>query len=75
MDYRDQLEMQTLPRDRNRDQLEDWLLWAAWQDAITYEEIEDRTGLNESEVVRWMRKNLSTKTFARWRKRTRTHGL
>ena len=36
----------------------DWVIWAAWADRITFEEIKEKTGNNESDVIKIMRKNL-----------------
>ena len=47
----------------------DWIIWAAWADRITFEEIKDKTGKNESEVIKLMRKNLKPNSFRLWRKR------
>ena len=47
----------------------DWIIWAAWADRITFEEIKDKTGKNESEVIKLMRKNLNPSSFRLWRKR------
>ncbi len=30
----------------------DWVIWAAWADRITFEEIEKKTGKTESEVIK-----------------------
>ena len=30
---------------------EDWIIWAGWADRITFEEIEKKTGKNESQVI------------------------
>ena len=55
----------------------DWVIWAAWADRITFEEIEQKTGKTESEVIKIMRKNLKPKSFKIWRERvsgrTRKH--
>ena len=32
----------------------DWVIWAAWADRITFEEIEKKTGKTESEVIKIM---------------------
>jgi uncharacterized protein (TIGR03643 family) len=48
---------------------EDWVIWAAWADRITFEEIYERTGLTESEVIYKMRSTLKPQSFKRWRKR------
>ena len=47
----------------------DWIIWAAWADRITFEEIKDKTGKNESEVIKLMRKNLKPSSFRLLRKR------
>ena len=48
---------------------DNWLIWAAWADRITFEEIKEKTGKNESEVIKIMRKNLKPNSFRLWRKR------
>ena len=47
----------------------DWIIWAAWADRITFEEIRDKTGKTESDVIKLMRKNLKPSSFRLWRKR------
>ena len=47
----------------------DWVIWAAWADRITFEEIREKTGKTESEVIKLMRKNLKPSSFRLWRKR------
>ena len=47
----------------------DWVIWAAWADRITFEEIKEKTGNNESDVIKIMRKNLKPSAFRLWRKR------
>ena len=47
----------------------DWVIWAAWADRISFEEIRERSGLRESEVIRVMRRELSPRSFRLWRKR------
>mgnify|MGYP000058708857 CR=1 FL=1 len=37
---------------------ENWIIWAGWADRITFEEIKEKTGKNESEVIKLMRKNI-----------------
>ena len=49
-----------------------WLVWAAWADRITFEEIREKTQLSESEVIRRMRGRVSPRDFRRWRKRANT---
>ena len=48
---------------------DDWIIWAAWADRITFEEIKEKTGRNESEVIKIMRRNLKPGSFKLWRKR------
>lgn len=48
---------------------EDWVIWAAWADRITFEEIKEQTGMNEHEVIALMRRSLKRSSFRRWRKR------
>ena len=47
----------------------DWIIWAAWADRITFEEIFEKTGKTEAEVIKFMRKNLKPSRFRLWRKR------
>jgi hypothetical protein len=42
---------------------EDWIIWAAWADRITFEEIFKITGKKESDVIRIMRNNLKASSF------------
>ena len=53
----------------------DWIIWAAWADRITFEEIYEKTGLKESQVIRLMRKNLKPSSFKSWRKRANTRSI
>ena len=48
---------------------ENWVIWAAWADRITFEEIKEKTGKTESDVIKIMRKNLKSGSFRLWRKR------
>jgi uncharacterized protein (TIGR03643 family) len=41
----------------------------AWEDRTTFEEIEERTGLTEKEVITVMRRELKPSSFRMWRKR------
>ena len=34
------------------------VIWAAWADRITFEEIKEKTGKTESDVIKLMRKTL-----------------
>ena len=41
----------------------DWVIWAAWADRITFEEIEKKTGYKESDVIKIMRRSLKPSSF------------
>ena len=41
----------------------DWVIWAAWADRITFEEIEEKTGNTESQVIKIMRRSLKPSSF------------
>ena len=47
----------------------DWVIWAAWADRVTFEEIENKTGYKESDVIKIMRRSLKPLSFRLWRKR------
>ena len=47
----------------------DWVIWAAWADRITFEEIEKKTGYREPDVIKIMRRSLKPSSFRLWRKR------
>jgi uncharacterized protein (TIGR03643 family) len=47
----------------------DLVIWAAWADRITFEEIEKKTGYRESDVIKIMRRSLKPSSFRLWRKR------
>ena len=47
----------------------DWIIWAAWADRITFEEIREKTGKSETDVIKLMRKSLKPGSFRLWRKR------
>ena len=53
----------------------DWVIWAAWADRITFEEIKKKTSMSESEVIKVMRRTLKRSSFKLWRKRVRTKSL
>ena len=48
-----------------------WVIWAAWADRITFEEIEKKTGLREKDVIKTMRKYWKFSSFKLWRKRVK----
>ena len=54
---------------------ENWIIWAAWADRITFEEIKEKTGRNESQVIKLMRKNLKRSSFKLWRKRVKNTSI
>ncbi len=43
----------------------------AWRDRISFDEIKKKTGLDEKEVIKLMRKKLKKKSYILWRKRVR----
>ena len=47
----------------------DRIIYLAWQDQITFEEIKKETGLSESDVIKVMRRSLKPSSFRLWRKR------
>ena len=47
----------------------DWIIWAAWADRITFEEIYEKTGQKEADVIKLMRRTLKTRSFKIWRER------
>ena len=53
----------------------DWIIWAAWADRITFEEIFEKTGKRESEVIKIMRRSLKPSSFRLWRKRVHTKSI
>tara|TARA_B100000029_G_scaffold297800_1_gene290970 strand:- start:546 stop:839 length:294 start_codon:yes stop_codon:yes gene_type:complete len=53
----------------------DWVIWAAWADRVTFEEIKKKTGKSESDVIKIMRKNLKPSSFRLWRKRVKQKSL
>ena len=54
---------------------DNWIIWAAWADRITFEEIKEKTGKTESEVIKIMRRNLKPSSFRLWRKRVHTKSI
>ena len=49
----------------------DDVIGMAWSDRISFDEIKKKTGLNEKEVIKLMRKKLKKKSYILWRKRVR----
>ena len=54
---------------------QNWIIWAAWADRITFEEIKEKTGKNESEVIKLMRKSLKPSSFKLWRQRVHNKSI
>ena len=53
----------------------DWVVWAAWADRVTFEEIKKRSGYSESDVIKLMRKKLKPSSFKLWRKRATSKSI
>ena len=53
----------------------DWIIWAAWADRVTFEEIYEKTGLSEKDVILVMRRSLKRKSFLRRRKRVYSQSI
>ena len=54
---------------------DNWVFWAAWADRITFEEIKEKTGKNENEVIKIMRRTLKASSFRLWRKRVHNKSI
>ena len=54
---------------------DNWIIWAAWADRITFEEIKEKTGKNENEVIKIMRRTLKPSSFRLWRKRVHNKSI
>lgn len=52
-----------------KDEVKDQVIRMAWEDRTTFDEIEEKTGLPEAEVIKVMRRSLKPGSFRRWRKR------
>ena len=52
-----------------------WVIWAAWADRITFEEIEKKTSYKESDVIKIMRRSLKPASFKLWRKRVKQKSI
>ncbi len=53
----------------------DWVIWAAWADRITFEDIKNKTGKSESDVIKIMRKSLKPSSFRLWRIRAKNKSI
>ena len=54
------------PEPKKKD--DNWIIWAAWADRVTFEEIKEKTGKTESDVIKLMRKTIKPGSFRLWRK-------
>ncbi|GAB5412461.1 MAG: hypothetical protein Cons2KO_00640 [Congregibacter sp.] len=52
----------------------DWVIWAAWADRVSFEEIKERSGYAEKDVIKLMRRELKPSSFRLWRKRVSGQG-
>ncbi len=53
----------------------EWVIWAAWADRITFEDIKKKTGKTEPEVIKIMRRSLKPSSFRLWRKRVNSQSI
>jgi len=54
---------------------DNWIIWAAWADRITFEEIKEKSGKNENKVIKIMRRTLKPSSFRLWRKRVHNKSI
>ena len=54
---------------------ENWVIWAAWADRITFEEIREKSGFTEGRVIKLMSKSLKPSSFRLWRKRVTSQSI
>ena len=52
-----------------------WVVWAAWADRITFEEIKEKSNFTEAQVIKLMRKELKPSSFRLWRKRVKNKSI
>ena len=52
-----------------------WVIWAAWADRITFEDIQKKTGKSETDVIKIMRRSLKPSSFRLWRKRVNSQSI
>ena len=53
----------------------DWVIWAAWADRVTFEEIKEKSGFTENQVIKIMRKSIKPSSFRLWRKRVNSQSI
>ncbi|WP_411826421.1 TIGR03643 family protein [Luteolibacter sp. AS25] len=51
------------------DQQRNQIIRMAWEDRSTFDEIKEKTGLAESDVIKLMRNEMKPSSFRMWRKR------
>ena len=54
---------------------QDWVVWAAWADRVTFEDIKSKTGMSEGDVIKLMRRSLKPSSFRLWRKRAKRQSI
>ena len=52
-----------------------WVIWAAWADRVTFEEIREKSNYTEAQVIKLMRKELKPSSFRLWRKRVKNKSI
>ena len=58
-----------LMENKNNIEFIDKIISLAWSDKISFEHIYSKMGVQESEVIKIMRKELKSNSFKNWRKR------
>ena len=53
----------------------DWVIWAAWADRVTFEEIQEVSGLTEADVITLMRRSLKRSRCGEKRARASSQSL
>ena len=66
---------QTKTKNPEPKKISDWIIWAAWADRITFEEIREKTGYTEGEVIKIMRRSVKPSSFKLWRKRVSSKSI
>ena len=61
------------PEPKEKD--DNWVIWAAWADRVTFEEIKEKSGFKEAEVIKLMRSQLKPSSFRLWRKRVKNKSI
>ena len=61
------------PEPKKKD--ENWIIWAAWADRITFEEIREKSNYTEAQVIKLIRKELKPSSFRLWRKRVKNKSI